>query len=153
LRRLTAEFARLRLPEPRTAAVDWTVGAGPVPADFDRVLVDAPCTGVGTLRRRPEISKRLEPGDPARMGELAERILRSAASRARPGARVVFAVCSVLPEDAEAIVARVGDVLAPAPFDAPEIVGLVATGETSFRLLPELHGTDGYFIASFERTS
>ena len=84
LRRLVEEFARLHLPEPATAAVDWTVGSGAVPGGFDRVLVDAPCSGTGTLRRRPEIALRLGPDDPERLGELAERILRAAARLARP---------------------------------------------------------------------
>ncbi|HEX7671242.1 MAG TPA: transcription antitermination factor NusB, partial [Polyangiaceae bacterium] len=93
------EFRRLGLMPPKTAAVDWTVGSGPVPADFDRVLVDAPCTGTGTLRHRPEIALRLKKSDPKRMGELGEAILRRAAGRAKVGGRVVFAVCSVLPDE------------------------------------------------------
>jgi 16S rRNA (cytosine967-C5)-methyltransferase len=148
---LEREFARLRLPRPRTLAIDWSAGTGQVPADFDRVLVDAPCTGSGTLRRRPEIALRLEPGDPARLSQLAEAILRSAASRARPAGRVIFAVCSVLREECEALVERVGDLLAPAPFDAKAVERLLAPGATHLRLLPLQHGTDGYFVASFTR--
>ena len=149
LRALEREHARLGLPPPKTTAVDLGVGAGELPDDFDRVLVDAPCSGVGTLRRRPEIVDRLGPDDPARLAALAERILRRAVTRARPGGRVVFAVCSVLGEEAEDLVARVGDVLEPSAFDAPEIVSLVEAETTSFRLLPLEHGTDGYFVASF----
>jgi 16S rRNA (cytosine967-C5)-methyltransferase len=153
LRALAAEFERLGLSPPHTAAVDWTVGPGPVPGEFDRVLIDAPCTGVGTLRRRPEIAARLGPEDPARLGQLAACILRRAAARARVGGCVIFAVCSILPEEAEAVVECVADVLTPAPFDAPEIERLCVPGATSFRLLPSEHGTDGYFVASFVRTS
>lgn len=145
------EFARLGLVPPQVAAVDWTVGEGAVPGGFDRVLVDAPCTGTGTLRHRPEIARRLGPGDPARLGALAESIVRRASTRGRSGARVVFAVCSVLREECEAVVARVSDVLEPAPFDAPELEGLVAPDVTSFRLTPLRHGTDAFFIASFRR--
>lgn len=148
---LTEEVARLKLPPPRTTAVDYTLGPGDVPGDFDRVLVDAPCTGVGTLRRRPEIAERLSPADPERLGKLATAILRGAAGRARPGGRVVFAVCSVLTEEAEAVVAAVSDVLEPAPFDAPDLGSAVGAERTSFRLLPRAHGTDGYFVASFLR--
>jgi 16S rRNA (cytosine967-C5)-methyltransferase len=151
LRLLEQDFERLRLPAPHTAALDWTVGPGSVPSGFDRVLVDAPCTGTGTLRRRPEILTRLGEGDPKRLGELAATIVRAAADRARPGGRVVFAVCSVLEEEAEAVVARVSDVLEPVPFDAPELEHLLEPGTTAFRLLPAQHGTDGYFIASFAR--
>jgi 16S rRNA (cytosine967-C5)-methyltransferase len=151
LEALAREAARLKLPVPRTAAVDYTLGSSDVPGDFDRVLVDAPCTGVGTLRRRPEIADRLSSADPARLGTLATAILRGAAGRARPGGRVVLAVCSVLPEEGEAVVAAVRDLLEPVPFDAPELASLVGEDGSSLRLLPRAHGTDGYFIASFLR--
>ena len=151
LGQLETEFARLALAPPVTQAVDLTAGCGTIPDQFDRVLVDAPCTGVGTLRRRPEIARRLAPEDPARLGELAVRILRRSASRARPGGRVVFAVCSVLPEECEQVVEGVLDVLEPIPFDAPEVARVAPPGATSVRLVPAEHGTDGYFVASFQR--
>jgi len=151
---LAREFERLKLPLPERRAVDWSVGTADVPAGFDRVLVDAPCSGTGTLRHRPEILLRLGPEDPARLADVATGILRAAASRARAGGQVVFAVCSVLPEEGEAVVARVLDLLEPASFDAPALASLpvlVPPGATSLRLLPREHGTDGYFVASFRR--
>jgi 16S rRNA (cytosine967-C5)-methyltransferase len=148
---LAREAERLRLQPARATAVDWTLGPGDVPDGFDRVLVDAPCTGVGTLRRRPEIMGRLTPEDPARLAELQLAILRAAASRARPGGRVVFAVCSVLGEEAEAVVEAVSDVLTPAPFDVDAISALGDASATSLRLTPLRHQTDGYFVASFVR--
>ncbi len=151
LEALQADFQRLRLPSPEVRAIDWTVGVGDVPSDFDRVLIDAPCTGTGTLRRRPEIAARLQPTDPARLSRLAETIVRAAATRAKAGGRVVFAVCSVLEEECEALVARVLDVLEPAPFDAPELRGLLEGSEASFRLGPTRCATDGYFAASFRK--
>jgi 16S rRNA (cytosine967-C5)-methyltransferase len=151
LEQLREEFSRLRLLPPNTAAVDFSVGPGPVPDGFDRVLVDAPCTGTGTLRKRPEIASRLAPEDPERLGELAARIVRQAATRAKPGGRLVFAVCSVLPEEGEAVLERVSDVLEPVPFDAPELSALNLGDRTSLRLLPKAHGTDGYFVASLRR--
>ncbi len=151
LEALALSAARLGLPEPARAAVDFTLGPGDVPGGFDRVLVDAPCTGVGTLRRRPEIARRLAPGDPARLGELGARILRGAADRARPGGRVVFAVCSVLRDEAEAVTQSVASLLEPVPFDAPEIHALFGAEATEIRLLPGAHATDGYFVASFVR--
>ena len=63
----------------------------------------------------------------------------------------MFAVCSVLPEEGEAVVEAVRDCLTPAPFDAAELLPLIAPDATSFRLLPSQHGTDGYFVASFVR--
>jgi 16S rRNA (cytosine967-C5)-methyltransferase len=153
LEALVREFERLGLPAPETHALDWTVGTAALPADFDRVLVDAPCSGTGTLRHRPEILERLGPDDPARLGQLAASILRAAATRTRPGGRVVFAVCSLLEEEAEAVVERVADVLTPCPFDAPELAPVLGEGSTSLRLLPLRHGSDGYFVASFLRRS
>ncbi|AUX47809.1 Sun protein [Sorangium cellulosum] len=139
-----------------TYAVDWTVGAGDVPEGYDRVLVDAPCSGVGTLRRRPEIALRREADDLPRLADLQVAIARRAATRARDGGRLVFAVCSVLREECEAVVARLaapaddelGVRLEPAPFDA-ELARALSGGGDTFRLLPHEHGTDGYFAAMF----
>ena len=151
LEALTAEYERLQLTPPVLRAVDWTVGVGDMPADFDRVMVDAPCTGSGTLRRRPEIASRLLPEDPARLSALAESILRSAVTRVRPGGRVVFAVCSVLEAECEALVSRVLDVLEPVAFDCPELQAPWAPepAPSTFRIGPSQFGTDGYFAASF----
>jgi 16S rRNA (cytosine967-C5)-methyltransferase len=139
-----------------TYAVDWTMGAGEVPEGYDAVLVDAPCSGVGTLRRRPEIGLHRSAEDVTRLAAMQVAITRSAATRARDGGRLVFAVCSVLREEAEDVVARLVDPadepgaprLEPAAFDTEPAKGL-ATGGAALRLLPHVHGTDGYFVASF----
>ena len=148
---LAAEWQRLALPEPTRRAIDLSVGVADLPDDFDRVLVDAPCSGTGTLARRPEIRDRLAPSDPERLSQLQSAILERAASRARPGGRVVYAVCSVLPEEAERVVERAPPWLEPVPFDAPELAGRLPLDATRLRLLPGAHGTDGYFVASFVR--
>lgn len=135
-------------------AVDWTAGTGDVPSGYDRVLVDAPCSGIGTLRRRPEIALHRSADDLTRIGALQEEIILRAATRARDGGRVIVAVCSVLREEAEDLVARVSGArgaemtLEPAPFDG-EVIRSIAGDASSLRLLPHVHGTDGYFIASF----
>ncbi|HEX2878272.1 MAG TPA: RsmB/NOP family class I SAM-dependent RNA methyltransferase, partial [Polyangiaceae bacterium] len=150
---LQRELTRMGLPEVQTRALDLTCGVGDLPADFDRVLVDAPCTGTGTLRRRPEILLRLQASDATRLGMLAEQIVRTAATRLRPGGRLVFSVCSVLQQECEAVVERLSDMLAPVPFDAPEVTRLFGAEVTAFRLLTGQHGTDGYFAASLSRRS
>jgi 16S rRNA (cytosine967-C5)-methyltransferase len=101
LEQIPNELERLRLPVERlhVACVDWTVGSGAVRGEFDRVLVDAPCTGLGTLRRRPEILLRASPHDAARMGETQLRILHNAATMVRRGGSLLFAVCSPLAEE------------------------------------------------------
>lgn len=149
LARLTAEHRRLGLADPHTAAIDLSLGVGELPGDFQRILVDAPCTGSGTLRRRPEIALRLGPDDPARMGELQASILRNAARLSSPGGRVVYAVCSVFREEAEDVLARVDDLLEQVTFDPTDLD--VVRGATSVRLLPLAHGTDGYFVAALRR--
>ncbi len=125
---------------------------------FDRVLVDAPCTGSGTLRHRPELVQRLTPDSPARMATLQTALLRHAAQAARPGGRIVYAVCSAFREEGEGVVEALSDLLEPLPFDAPELeaplaVSAPGTTASTLRLLPSTHGTDGYFIASLRRRS
>jgi 16S rRNA (cytosine967-C5)-methyltransferase len=157
-----------------THAVDWTVGAGDVPQGFDRVLVDAPCSGIGTLRRRPEIALHRTSDDVSELAELQVAITRSAATRACDGAMLVYAVCSVLREEAEAVVERLlGEPAAPgvrleeARFEPAPGVSLLGRAKataaqvaddssattfesrSSLRLLPHESGTDGYFVASF----
>lgn len=151
LERLARELGKLGL-RAETFAVDWSVGAGDVTGAYDRVLVDAPCSGSGTLRRRPELLARRAPDDLARLSALQRAILATAAGRVRPGGRLVYAVCSVLVEEAEDV-ARAFLEARPefraAPFDAPGLA--CVAGASSIRLLPWTHGTDGYFLASFVR--
>lgn len=141
-----------------TYAIDWTVGSGDVPADYDRVIVDAPCSGTGTLRRRPEIGRKREAEDLAGLADLQTAITRQAATRVRDGGSLLYAVCSVLKEEAEEVVARLlaGEegssiTLSPLPFEGELVRSLAGDGHL-LRLLPHVHGTDGYFVASFRVT-
>lgn len=145
LARIVSPAVRGRFP------VDWSVGSGEVANTYDRVLVDAPCTGTGTLRRRPEIAERLAAGDPERMAVLQSAIASRVAGHVRPGGRFIYAVCSVLRAECEGVVDGLRSVgLEPCPFDS-ELGERLATGGTSFRLLPHVHGTDGYFVASLRK--
>ena len=97
LDRLEIEAERLGIAparvEPR--AIDLTRGLGGLePASFDRVLVDAPCTGLGTIHRRPELALRLTEEDPARLAGLQRILVTNAAKLVRPGGRLVLATCS-----------------------------------------------------------
>ena len=109
------------------------------PASFDRILLDAPCTGLGTLRRRPEIRYRIDPDAPSRYGHLQRSMLEKAAQLLRPGGRLVYSVCTVFPEETIDVVARMG-------FHPPE--GSIATPWGDGVLFsPHITGTDGMFIA------
>jgi 16S rRNA (cytosine967-C5)-methyltransferase len=140
LERLEGELARVGLRARATFAVDWSVGSGEVTGLYDRVLVDAPCSGVGTLRRRPEIALRRKPDDLSALARAQTAILRQAATHVRAGGTLAYVVCSVLREEGEAVVLSLLEALPD--FSAPE---------PSFRLLPHIHGTDGYFVAKLVR--
>ena len=116
------------------------VGSGDVTASYDRVLVDAPCSGVGTMRRRPEIALRRQSSDLEALARAQGEIARRAATHVRPGGSLAYVVCSVLREESEAVIDAL---LAALPEFQPR--------EPAFRLLPQVHGTDGYFVATLVR--
>ena len=110
---------------------------------FDLVLVDAPCTGLGTLRRRPEIAMRLDADAPARQGAQQRRLLAEAWRITRPGGRIVYSVCTVFATETI-------DVVADYPAHPP--AGLPGREWGSGLLLaPHLTDTDGMFIAVLDR--
>lgn len=150
LERLVMELERIGMAPRRTFAVDWSLGAGSATGPYDRVLVDAPCSGTGTLRRRPDLLLRRAYADLPALADLQRAILARVAKAVRPGGRVVYAVCSVLHEEAEAIADEAEKLgLSPAAFDSEIAARIAGSAGTSFRLLPHEHGTDGYFAASF----
>lgn len=122
---------------------------------IDRVLVDAPCSGLGTLRRNPDLKWRQLPRSIMELAAKQAAILRAASRLAKPGGRLVYATCSVLPEENEDIVARFLEEHADfrsVPCDellAQQRIAL-DTGEF-LRLRPHVHGTDGFFAAVLER--
>lgn len=151
LDRLREELARLGLAPRDTIAVDWSKGAGSARGPYDRVLVDAPCSGTGTIRRRPELLSKRRAADVAELAALQRALLTRTAALVRPGGRLIYAVCSVLREEAEGVISAAAELgLVPAAFDSA-VADRIAKGAASFRLLPHEHGTDGYFVASFVR--
>jgi 16S rRNA (cytosine967-C5)-methyltransferase len=119
---------------------------------FDRVLLDAPCSGLGTLRRNPEIRWRIAPADLEKSAQLQRRLLRSAALCVKPGGRLAYTACAVTPEENENVVA---DFLAGHPaftHISPEgIPPELIDSDGFFRTFPHRHGTDGFFGAVFTR--
>jgi 16S rRNA (cytosine967-C5)-methyltransferase len=139
--------------------------------DFDVALVDAPCSGTGTLGRNPEIRHRLRVEDLARQAERQRALLGAALRSVRPGGSVVYSTCSLEPEENERVVAAV---VAETPnarrqslaarIEALRDAGVLTssgterllgclTPEGALRLLPGVFGTDGFFVASLERLS
>jgi 16S rRNA (cytosine967-C5)-methyltransferase len=122
----------------------------------DVVLVDAPCSGLGTLRRKPDARWRLAPEDPARFAALQRELVRRFAALVRPGGRLVYATCSIGPtendEVADFAAREVGLVPAPiAPLLGEERARALGAAEARLTLLPHRHGTDGFFMAAFEK--
>jgi 16S rRNA (cytosine967-C5)-methyltransferase len=109
LEALERERVRLGIaPVIETEAIDLTVGLGGLPpASFDRVLVDAPCTGAGTIHRRPELLLRLERADAARLAAVQTSILERAIELAKPGGAIVYAVCSPFAAEGPGVVGPV----------------------------------------------
>jgi len=123
---------------------------------LDRVLVDAPCSGLGTVRRNPDLKFRQTAESVAELTQKQASILRAAARLLKPGGRLVYATCSLLPEENEAIVEAllaegkftllpVNEILEQAKID-------LDTG-AMLKMSPALHGTDGFFAAVLVKTS
>jgi 16S rRNA (cytosine967-C5)-methyltransferase len=121
------------------------------PGSFDAVLVDAPCAGLGTLRRHPELKLRRAAADLPRLAALQRELAASAARYARPGAPVTYSICSLSraegPEVVEALLAT-GLRRAPPPDGFPADL---LTAEGDLLALPSRHGTDGFYAARLVR--
>jgi 16S rRNA (cytosine967-C5)-methyltransferase len=126
-------------------------------ASFDRVFVDAPCTGIGTWRRNPDAKWRLTPTDVTELVALQAEILDSAQRLVKPGGRLVYATCSLLREENEE---QAENFLATHPeftlvpigkVWAEAIGGKCPGGQETLRLTPARHGTDGFFVAVMQR--
>ena len=123
-------------------------------SDYDRVLVDAPCTGLGALRRRPESRWRRTPGDLAELTVLQRRLLARALEVVRPGGWVMYATCSPHLAETEAIVGDAprlgGRVIPVAEVDGLALPAGSVAGD-HLRLWPLVHDSDGMFAALIRR--
>ncbi len=120
---------------------------------FDRVLVDAPCTGTGTLRRNPEIRWRITTRDIFDLSGRQQRILGQSAMMVKRGGRLVYSTCSVEREENEEVVARFLDENADFNQVPLAIPANLTVDNGAARIWPHRHGADGFYIASFERRS
>jgi 16S rRNA (cytosine967-C5)-methyltransferase len=146
-------------PAPVVLEFDGTTVGEQYPAQFDRILLDAPCTGLGALRRRPEARWRKQPRDVADLAELQFALLRSAVDALKPGGLLAYVTCSPhLGETRVAVqsaVRKLGDRVSLVdtqavvagftrePLDLPEA--------THVQLWPHRHGTDAMFIQLLQK--
>jgi 16S rRNA (cytosine967-C5)-methyltransferase len=138
----------------------------PVAEGFDRVLVDVPCSGTGTLARHPEIKWRLKPEDLSRLHSLQLSILRAAMRHVAPAGKLIYSTCSLESDEDESVVGealrandsfRLLDALselerlgAQGTLVAADIVSLVEG--VYLRTIPGIHPCDGFFVAILERS-
>jgi 16S rRNA (cytosine967-C5)-methyltransferase len=156
LARVTANLARLGLNAATIVAdaASWRPDVAP-----DAVLLDAPCSATGTIRRHPDVPWLKRPEDVPKLAQLQDRLLASAAAMAKPGGLIVYCTCSLQPEEGPE---RIGAILANHPVErvpiAPAEVGGIAefiNAEGDLRTLPgqlaSLGGIDGFYAARLRR--
>lgn len=165
LRAMRAQFERLGLAGVHLIELD---AAQPLPfrTQFDRILVDAPCSGTGTLARHPEIRWRLRPEQLGEFHALQSRMLRAALAHLAPGGRLVYSTCSIEPEENEDVIAEAlqaepsirrvpaseaAQALAPHLAPAVDAASLFSA-DGCFRTSPSIHHTDGFFAALLQKS-
>jgi 16S rRNA (cytosine967-C5)-methyltransferase len=164
LRAIETQFKRLGLGGPHLVELDATQSL-PFRGDFDRILIDAPCSGTGTFARHPEIRWRLRPEQLAQSSKQQSRMLTMALALLARGGRLVYSTCSIEPEENEGVVAEImentpsirrlpsseaGRTLEP--FVSPGTdSSTLFTPDGYFRTLPPAHHTDGFFAALLEK--
>lgn len=131
-------------------------GATPLASSFDAVLVDAPCSGLGTLRAHPEIRWRRQPADLEQLAARQRAILASAATLVKPGGRLVYATCTVAEVENERVVEsflaahpqfRAADARAHVPAEAAALID----AQGALRTAPDVGGLDGFYAMRLER--
>jgi 16S rRNA (cytosine967-C5)-methyltransferase len=158
LSRIPAEAKRLNIRPPILLRGDLPAGPPFKPDCFDVVLVDAPCSNLGGIRRRPDVKWLKGPSDPDRLAQKQRRMLAAAADLIKAGGRLIFAVCTTTTVEtsgvADAFLAnhpafRLSSAVKYLPASAHPLVALEGTIKT----WPHRHGMDGHFAAVFKKTS
>jgi 16S rRNA (cytosine967-C5)-methyltransferase len=157
--RLRDNFARLSLQVDAivTDATEWRGGSG---GGFDGILLDAPCTSTGTIRRHPDVAWLRQEADIAPLVALQRRLLQEAVTLLRPGGTLVYCTCSLEPEEGEEAISALlasESAMRRAPIEAGEVAGLaeILNAEGDLRTLPshlrqpdpKLSGLDGFYAA------
>ena len=152
LQRLRENVRRLELENIFAYAAD---ASRPAIRPVDAVLLDAPCTGTGTMRRHPDARWRLKPSDVAVMTALQSRLLSSAATLVKPGGLLVYSTCSLESEENDAPVDRFLETHPGWRLEAPPAGAVPETvlDGGRLRVLPQRHGVDGAFAARLRRVA
>lgn len=112
----------------------------------DKVLVDAPCSGLGILRKKPEIKYNRTPEDLVSLANLQQKILGCAAKYVKPGGEIVYSTCTINPGENENVIENFLETNKDF-----ELIDLNFENSPYIKLLPHIHNTDGFFIAKLRR--
>jgi 16S rRNA (cytosine967-C5)-methyltransferase len=153
LARVPAAATRLgvSIVEPRHGPVESLAGA--LVDGCNGVLVDAPCSNLGVLRRNPEVKWRRGAADVVASATRQREILTAAAGMVKPGGRLVYATCSTEPEENEAVAAAFRAARPDFVVDPPAAFPLPLDGDGVLRCRPHRHGTDGFTAVRFRRVA
>ena len=154
---LKTNCRRLGITLVKTKAVDAT---RPLPfptASFDKILIDVPCTGLGTLRRNPDAKWRVKETDVQRLQTLQRQILEQTAPLVKPAGMLVYSTCTLTVEENEGVIepflrSNSGFFLESASGLLPPCCTDLTDKDGCLRTLPHLHGTDGFFAARMRRS-
>lgn len=159
LSQLTEEMDRLGISIVEIRCHDLTDPHLPVAeASFDRILLDAPCSGMGVLRRNPDAKWSVHEADLARLSDRQRSLLHNLAPLVRPSGILNYTVCSMEPEETDQVVDRFlskerrFSVVTELPGSAPDIANLIDQ-DGFFRTAPDVHHMDGFFSVNFRRLS
>jgi 16S rRNA (cytosine967-C5)-methyltransferase len=157
VRKIIESAARLGLKSIQSRCVDITHESSPSDRPFDRILVDAPCSGLGTLRAHPEIKWRRNEADIARLSGVQSELLNRVADRLKPAGVLVYSTCTLSRAENEAVVEdflkrhsgfELEDAAEHLPDEAKSLVQ-----RRYFRALPHRHNTDGFFAARMRKVT
>jgi 16S rRNA (cytosine967-C5)-methyltransferase len=156
LEKVKENVQRLGLKSVRTVAADVSKGLGGTwGGPYDRILVDAPCTGLGTLRSHPEAKWHRQERDILRLSRLQKRIVQQVTPHLKPGGILVYSTCTLAPDENEGVIDDLLDrhpelVLEDAESHLPQQARSMTRGKY-FLALPHKHNTDGFFAARIKK--
>ncbi len=152
LERVRENVERMEIP-----SVELVCGDGLHPpfaeAQFDAVLLDAPCSGLGTLRRHPDLKWRMDTQQIARLAKQQRALLRSAIAQCRVGGRIVYSVCTITPEETYELVQEILQDMQVVAEDGPEFLDSWKRTTGQYQILPSNEALDGFFLTRLRKVS